>query len=126
MCAAVAASACLYTIVMFYFTRLTSAVTATVAGSMKLVLLIVIPALIDPRTFSALNWAGAAIFFAGFVWYSIVGHQQLEADAVGGGSTEKTPLSTKPSSKAEANHALKRTLLTPSKGEQQMKLSSDV
>eukprot|EP00966_Prymnesium_polylepis_P248976 5756466-Prymnesium_polylepis.1 len=66
MSTAISVSACAYTVVMFYFTRLTSAVTLTIAGSCKMVLLVVIPALIEPTTFSALNWVGAAVYFIGF------------------------------------------------------------
>jgi len=90
MSTAISVSACAYTVVMFYFTRLTSAVTLTIAGSCKMVLLVVIPALIEPTTFSALNWVGAAVYFIGFGAYSYLGHRAVSDSS---GTTEKTPLS---------------------------------
>jgi len=70
-----AASSISYTLIMFYFTRLTSSLTLSVAGSFKLLLLVVIPALFDPHLFSVINWFGAALCFIGLCVYSYIGHK---------------------------------------------------
>jgi len=91
MSCAISVSACVYTVVMFYFTRLTSAVTLTVAGSTKMILLIVVPAVMDPYLFRTLNWIGFGIWTLGFAAYSYLGHREVVKQQ--GVVLEHTPLS---------------------------------
>ncbi|KAL1511557.1 hypothetical protein AB1Y20_006351 [Prymnesium parvum] len=95
MSVAISASAIAYTVTMYYFTRLTSAVTLTIAGSVKMVLLILIPALVDPHIFSAINWVGACIYLAGFLMYTYLGHLENVAKLKSENVTENTPLGSK-------------------------------
>ena len=76
---------------MFYFTRLTSAVTLTIAGSLKMILLIVVPEIFGEHTFNARNWVGASIYVVGFCAYGYLGHREVAQQSKG--ATEKTPLS---------------------------------
>lgn len=72
---AISTSACVYNLILFYFTRLTSALMVAIAGGIKMVLLIVVPALLDPSLFSVANWVGTAIYFAGLFAYSYFAYQ---------------------------------------------------
>jgi len=92
---AISMLAVFYSIIMFWYTQLTSALTVSIAGSVKMVVVIVVPALIDPSTFSVLNWIGVSLFFAGLFAYSAVSYQESTREkAKAGGGTQGLPAET--------------------------------
>ena len=77
-----------YSIVMFWFTQLTSALTVSIAGSVKMVVLIVVPEVLDVFTtgranFSAINWVGTVFFFGGVFSYAALSYRESQARNVG-------------------------------------------
>lgn len=102
MSLAISVLACTYSITVLYFTRVTSAIALNISGSVKMVLLIVIPAVLDPTLFGFWNWFGTVIFFIGFLTYAYLGHLDTVNKQHNDSTTESTPLSKPPPPKPSA------------------------
>lgn len=95
-----------YNFVSFNALQLTSSVTFTILGKIKLVAVVVVPAIFIEHITGVVSWVGFSIFLTAAAVYTILGHQEMQAAAAapattapaaagvttGSGPTEKTPL----------------------------------
>ena len=94
-----------YNFVSFKTLQLTSSVTHAVIGNIKLVAVVVVPAIFIEHITGAVSWVGFSIFLAAAAVYTYLGYQEKQAAAAAAmtapagegaskssGPTEKTPL----------------------------------
>jgi len=78
-----------YNLVHFALIKVTSAITSTVAGNLKIVLIIIISIIAFEKRVEPINLVGFGVFFAGVIVYSVLTHRArlAAADAVAPTST---------------------------------------